>query len=273
MKGCVGWIVALGLVLGILYFWFTRPLEDLRVAATRGQVDLAVVAGGANSATLTITRRDGVTGRLMFRLPAGTVIASDDSHTQRLITAKAVVVSLDASQTTTQQQIETYCLDQFKVPPVATTPLRIDLGSAGDSGEGVSEISKLADCLEGTSGSARDRQVAIWLVKEGFIEKNYDQARSEAIDSLATELGTEMRRKISTELRARLRQADPSITEEEIRRQEARFSPGKLSARVHGEAERLIDASFANVRGGVDPILKKCAYDTASLAFFQTAPS
>jgi hypothetical protein len=273
MKGCAGWIVALALAVGICYFWFVRPLEDVRAAAARGQVDLTVAAVGASSATLTVTRRDGVTGRLMFRLPAGTVIANGDPHSQRLITARAVVVTLDASANAVQQQVETYCLDQFKVPPVAASPLRIDPVGTSDAEGDLSEISRLADCLEESSGLARDRQLAIWLVKEGFVGKDYDRARGEAIDALAAELGSEMRRKVSRELRSRLRQADPSISEAELRRQEARFSPGKLAVRVHGEAERLIDTSFANARGNVAPLLQACAYDTATLAFFRTAPN
>ena len=82
-----------------------------------------------------------------------------------------------------------------------------------------------------------------------------------------------MRRKISTELAARLRQAAPSMSEDEIQRQERRFSSGALTSRVKAEAEHLVDKSFADVRAGVGPALQGCGYDTASLKFFQTAPA
>ena len=277
MKGCLGWIVAIAVVLGALYWWSTRPAEDLRVAAAGGKVTIAAVAGDANRATITVTR-GSVTGGLYFRLPAGTILSGGGPDSQRLITANSVTIIMAASETEIRQEVETFCLDQFKIPPPPKAPLTLDLavdqGGSSDAGEeGVSETAKLAACLEHSTSTSRDRQVAIWLVKEGFIAKSYDDARSEAITSLSRELESEMRRKISTELAARLRQASPTMSEDEIRRQEQRFSSGALSSRVRTQAEHLVDKSFADVRAGVGPALQGCSYDTASLKFFQTAPA
>jgi len=277
MKGCLGWLVAIAVVLGGLYWWSTRPAEDLRIAAAGGKVTIAAVAGDANRATITVTR-GSATGGLIFRLPAGTILSGGGPNTQRLITANSVTIIMAASETEIRQEVETFCLDQFKIPPSPTTPLTLDLpvdqGGSSDAGEeGVSETAKLAACLEHSTSTSRDRQVAIWLVKEGFIAKSYDDARREAITSLSHELESEMRQKISTELAARLRQASPTMSEDEIRRQERRFSSGALSGRVRTQAEHLVDKSFADVRSGVGPALQGCSYDTTSLKFFQTAPA
>lgn len=277
MKGCLGWLVAIAVVLGGLYWWSTRPAEDLRIAASGGKVTIAAVAGDANRATITVTR-GSATGGLIFRLPAGTILSGGGSNAQRLITANSVTIIMAASESEIRQEVETFCLDQFKIPPPPTTPLTLDLavdqGGSSDAGEqGLSETAKLAACLEHSTGTSRDRQVAIWLVKEGFIAKSFDDARREAITSLSRELESEMRQKISTELAARLRQASPTMSEDEIRRQERRFSSGALSGRVRTQAEHLVDKSFADVRSGVGPALQGCSYDTASLKFFQTAPA
>jgi hypothetical protein len=277
MKGCLGWLVAIAVVLGGLYWWSTRPAEDLRIAASGGKVTIAAVAGDANRAMITVTR-GSATGGLIFRLPAGTILSGGGSNAQRQITANSVTIIMAASETEIRQEVETFCLDQFKIPPPPTTSLTLDLavdqGGSSDAGEeGVSETAKLAACLEHSTGTSRDRQVAIWLVKEGFIAKSYDDARREAIASLSRELESEMRQKISTELAARLRQASPTMSEDEIHRQERRFSSGALSGRVRTQAEHLVDKSFADVRSGVGPALQGCSYDTASLKFFQTAPA
>ena len=277
MKGCLGWLVAIAVVLGGLYWWSTRPAEDLRIAAAGGKVTLAAVVGDANRATITVTR-GSATGGLFFRLPAGTILSGGGANAQRLITANSVTIIMAASESEIRQEVETFCLDQFKIPPPPKTSLTLDLavdqGGSSDAGEeGVSETAKLAACLEHSTSTSRDRQVAIWLVKEGFIAKSYDDARREAIASLSRELQSEMRQKISTELAARLRQASPTMSEDEIRRQERRFSSGALSGRVRTQAEHLVDKSFADVRSGVGPALQGCSYDTATLKFFQTAPA
>jgi hypothetical protein len=219
---------------------------------------------------------------LVFRLPAGAILSSSAPGAQRLITANSVTIVMAASENTVEQEVQTYCLDQFKVPPLASTPLTVDLavdtgqsgGGSADAGDAVSETAKLAACLEQSPATSRDRQVAIWLVKEGFIAKSYDDARREAIASLSRELESEMRDKISTQLAARLRQAS-SMSEDEIRREERRFASGSgaLSSRVRAQAEHLVETSFVNVKAGVGPALQGCSYDTASLKFFQTAPA
>ena len=272
MKGRLGWIVAILFALGIAYAkWGGGTGDDLRQAAADNKVTIAITADRPGRAHITVTRARAGSGALHFVLPIGTVLAAADDHSQRLMTAARLEIYVAADQPSVELDVETYCLDQFKPPPLEASPLTLAVPGPDGTSE-ATEDDKLAACLADSGATLHRRQVALWLVKGRYLDKSYDDATSDATRQFEDELSRELQDKMNSEFAARLRQADPGIGEAEIRRQIARFTPDKLRARVHDKAVSLTRAAFGHARADAFALLEKCGDNAATALFFHTAP-
>ena len=271
MKGKLGWIVALLLALGIAWAkWGGDSGDDLLDAVASGKITVAVSTDRPDRAQITINRASG-TGELSFTLPAGSVIAAGNDHTQRLMTASKVDIHLAAGATSAEVDVDTYCLDQFKAPPLTPTTMSFVSPQEDIAGD-TSENAKLAACLQDGDATLRRRQVALWLVKGGYLDKSYDDATDDATRQFEEELSRELQDRIGSEFAARLRQAKPGISDAEVQRQIARFTPDKLRARVHDQAVSLTRGAFGHAKADASALLEKCGYHAATALFFATAP-
>ena len=272
MKGKLGWIVALALLGVVVYLlWQRSGGNDLLSAAASGKVTISASADRPDRAHIIVTRSGSGAEALTYTLAAGSLIVPGDDHTQRLMTAETVEIRFAAGETSRELDIETYCLDQFKAPPLEATPMV--LSSPGDGGTADnSEYAKLADCLQHSDAALRRRQVALWLVKGGFLDKSYDDATDAATQQSEEELSNELQGRIGSEFAARLRQAAPGISDAEVQRQIDRFTPDKLRARVHDRAVALTRGAFGHAKADAQQLLEQCGYHAATALFFQTAP-
>src|SRR5579871_510965 len=78
-------------------------------------------------------------------IPAGIVLYASDNNSQRLITAKSVIVAGTSGDNTGRVQVPTYCLDEFRAIPSPQSELSFDAPD-GHNLENTDKLKQLADC-------------------------------------------------------------------------------------------------------------------------------
>lgn len=244
--------------------------NDLFSAVGAGEATIAATADRPDRARVTVTRTGG-SGARSFTLPAGTLLLPSNERTQRLMTAATVEVRFAAGETEKRIDVETYCLDPFRTPPLEPTPMT-PMAPYHHAAQENGELTKLADCLQDKDAPLRRRQVAIWIVKGGFLDKGYDEAIDEAKGQFEDALAAELGDRIRAELGTRLRKARPGIGDAEVQRQLDRFTPEELRERVRPKAAAMTRQAFGRARADAQTLLEQCGYPAAAARFFQTAP-
>lgn len=272
--GRLGWLVAAVAVVAALILWreHRQDRADLRGAARRGEVTVSLQVQGPDSAQVTVTRTGTGRGRLDFVLPAGVVIRSADGASQALMTAVPVAVRIAGGSAATQVSVETYCLEPLKPSPTIETPV-VFAQDAADSGDlRGDDASKLVQCLRPDFATHGERQLAVWLVAQGYLDKPYDEVREKVDSSLRSELAAGMQRKLATDFPAEFRKRAPNVSDQEIQAQLARFTPERIAERVGAKADAMTD-SFLKGFLAARPLLERCGYKPETLAFFGPRPS
>lgn len=131
-------------------------------------------------------------------IPAGTILAGGDSSTQRLVTAKPLVIAASSSETTTSQ-VPALCLDEFKSEPVNQTNLYLVGGEDSSSGDGSVPIQKLMDCLSASNLPLETMQVAVWC----NTEKIFLMSQSDAVNTLTQRFADKIRQEQQERLETR----------------------------------------------------------------------
>jgi len=276
-RGRLVWL-AVGLAIAGAVYWFTGggDRHSLLRAIKRGDVSYSASAGGAESAggvdgtadiDLTVTRGGG-NGALDFVLPAGFVIHAGDA--QRLMTAVPVAVHIPQGQAQFHQRVETYCLEPFRPPPSAGSSVSLDGGDPGQSPDDAA-AAKLTGCLK-DEGEHGERQLGVWLVAQGYLEKPYQDVQATLLAKVRQETADELNAKVSGQMADELRRAIPGASEAQVQRQIDRFAPEKIAARIDAQAKELTDQLLGGFVAS-KARLQACGYDPAKLSFFQTAPA
>lgn len=270
MRNGPRWIATIVLMLAAMWLPGCGGANDLFSAVNNGEVTIAATAERPDRTRVTVTRTNGAQAR-SYVLPAGIILMPSNERTQRLMTAATVEVRFAAGETEKAIDVETYCLDQFKTPPLEPTPM-VPMAPYQYVAEENNEFAKLADCLQDKGAPLRRRQVAIWIVKGGFLDKSYDEATDEAARQFEDALSLELQERIHGELGTRLRRARPGISDAEVQRQLDRFTADKLRERVRAKAAAMTRQAFGRAKAEAQALLEQCGYPAATARFFQTAP-
>jgi len=116
-------------------------------------------------------------------IPAGTVLYASDNNSQRLITAKSVIVAGTSGDNTGRVQVPTYCLDEFRAIPSPQSELSFDAPD-GHNLENTDKLKQLADCLSSSSLSQHAKQLIVWSVNARLFE----MSRSDALETLTNQI-------------------------------------------------------------------------------------
>lgn len=273
-RNLVSWLV-LALIVGGIVYWFSKGDErlDLLRAGQRGQVDLTLAGDGPSKAGLTVARTGGSGGALYFRLPAGTVIRDPSGASQSLMTAVPATIQLAKHQSTASLALETYCLEPMKPPPGLGSALAFE-EEASDGGAGPDESAarELVTCLKPEAAAHGERQFAVWIVAQGYLEKPYADVQAMLKSSLRSELKAEMTSKVADGFERELRRTASWASEAQIQRQLARFTPQRIETRLEQEADAMTEQYLRGLLGA-RPLLANCGYAVDKLAFFATGPA
>lgn len=256
------------------YRWFTTPYTIVNALAD-GKVTAHTVFGGLDSAsTITVSRSAGTTGAVTMVVPAGTVLVPSEPDAQRVITATAVTIVIPAGADTASAQVRTYCLDEFApVPPMQASlafaaVARTSTGSRDVVTEEETEpLHKLAACLEDSSLSNDDRQVAVWAVHDGLLTMTRDNALARLAQGFEQQLTREFTAKVER-TRPAIVAASPHLTADEIDDQiQAAVNEQTLANR--DEAQRLAERQLANLVQHDREMLSSCGFDPNQSPLFQ----
>jgi hypothetical protein len=164
-----------------------------------------------SSATISLSfTNDG----LRVCIPAGTILYASDRDSQRLITAKSVIVAGASGDNTVQ--VPTYCLDEFRTTPSPQSQLSFEAPDGGDS-ENTEALKQLVDCLASSSLSAQSKQLIIWSVSA----KLFGMSQSDALTTLTNR-----------------------ITERTMNEQRAKLEANREHMRSNGSPDAEIDELF-----------------------------
>jgi hypothetical protein len=254
------------------YYWHDRSVnQSLNVAdaISGGKIEVQLAASGAdgNKVTMTLVRPAGVTGTVKVVIPSGTVLYG--AATQRLVVALQVSVVLSDETPSITQEVKTYCLDEFATTPSDGYPLAFapPPGVGSETSEETEPLHKLADCLAGSSLSEPDRQLAVWALAGGQLQKTHDEAVQFVTDGLAEQMATERHAQLVAK-KPDLRRIAPTLSNERLDEQiEAEFKEGmpELHDIASAKAREQVD-SFV---GHDKDTLSSCGYETSSMAIFQ----
>lgn len=268
-------LLMLALGLGLGYLIFGPAQESIDRAAGKQHVAVEVRASDETSATFTVQKLGGAPDKLTLAIPAGMPIRNADRGGQWLVTAQKVVIRLAGGVTEATQKVETYCLHQFAKPPTLESALSIAALSAGgrSSVEETEPVRKLADCLARQPDDRDNRQLAVWMVADGWTDKSYAEVREQLRSRFREQIRPRMRSDMSGEIRKKLQQQWPDLTEQRLREEIAYYERNTLGRRI---AEKIEENTTEELKGFVQrakPLLERCGHKTSEMRFFASTPA
>jgi len=274
-----GWLAAVALGIGAGYLIFSPSEESIAQAASKGHVAVELHADDETSATFSVRKLSGASGKLTVVIPAGTPIRNSNPDGQWLITARQVVVHLSDGMPEVDQQIETYCAHQFAIPPNSSSQLGLatSVPSYSGGGGGVVEeelepLHKLASCLSEQSAGRGDRELAVWMVADGRTGKSYEEVRDELRSQFRKQARADMQREMRGDIREKMRQQFPKLSEDRLQQEVDYYLQNTLERRIAEQAEEKVTEEIKGFINAAKPLLERCGGKTSEMRFFQTAP-
>jgi hypothetical protein len=219
-NGSKYWLLIVGVVVAVVWVRSCEPTPlTLASAVQSDKVSVNIKADGnsGGSAIINVVRSWDTSGKVVVIIPAGTLLFSENSGTQRLMTAVEVRVVLTDEKPQVNTPVQTYCLDEFAPPPNDSSALSIDPPPGGSSSttEETEPLHKLADCMATSSVAQGDKQLAIWAVKEDLLSKS----RADALQFITAGLVGQMSQERRDQLNAKKPEAEQlarDLSEQEI---------------------------------------------------------
>lgn len=276
----VPWLLVAVLAAALLYERFgPRDLPDaMRSGRVQAQVAMVPIAGAEGDdpdgvggtagmrVALTLRRAEGHGGRVSVHWPAGSLVRSDTTGEQRLMTARDVAVVLDDASPEARVEVEVYCLDQFAVTPTAASPLSLpdDDGSVTEETE---PVRKLAQCLAEGGATASARQYAIWMTANGYLLQDRATVRERLVDAYRMSLRAHAENRlkaVEADLRARM----PELAPDRVDAAVERYRRDRLEQDVERTAREQADRDANAFDGEARDALARCRDDLASQPYY-----
>jgi len=223
--------------------------------------------GGVSRVTIRITRAAGASGGLSLIIPAGTVIANGQSEGQRLMTAKTVVVALPDGTSEADQDVEVYCIDEFAETPTPQSVLSVQVPADDEASDETEPLHKLATCLDDKDMPHADKQLAVWLVSSGLLQKSPSDALEAITDSFEQRMIAEKRATLDRDGRQFLKERHPSFSDADI----AALLEGELNseaAKIHEQAAQGASEQLTRFRANGRAPLEACGYEPSDMLIF-----
>jgi len=270
------WLLVLAAGIGIGYLVFSPKEENIKDAISKSHAAVEIHASDETSATFTVSRLTGPR-KLTIVIPAGTLIRNSDPDGQWLMTARPLTIHLSDDMPQVVQQVETYCLHQFSLPPtiqsgLAVAPSPSSSGGGGVSSEELEPLHKLADCLAQENAERSDRELAVWMLADEHTQKSYDEVMDQLRSQYKQQAETKMREQLSGEIHDKLRQQWPTLSEERLQQEIDYYKSNTLEKRIAEQSEQKATEEIRNFVQRAKPLLEHCGNKTAEMRFFQTAP-
>ena len=234
-----------------------------------GKVQAKIVASddSGDSTTITLTRPNGVTGTFVVVIPSGTVLYGTDGQ-QRLITAASVTVVLSDDNPSVDQQVATFCMDEFAATPPSQAVLSF---APPDGGQGVTTeetepLHKLVDCMAPSTQPFGDKQAAVWAVSGDLLSKTPAEALSFLTDGFVSQMSVERRKQLEAK-RADAGQRFSLLSSEKLDQlMEAEYQQGMPQLReiAADKAKQQLDALLHTDKD----LLMSCGYSTENAPLF-----
>jgi hypothetical protein len=270
-------VLVAGLVLGYLIFGPTE--ENLDEALEKEHVRVSVKAKDETAATFSVGKLGVVPANLTVVIPPATPIRNRDAGGQSLLTGKPVVIRLGVGEKHATQTVETYCLNQFALPPTLNSALEVPklvsgrrLISGDYSREELEPWRKLVDCLARQREDRGDRQLVIWMFADNLTGKSYKEVASLLRRKYEEQFDTQVRSEFRNEHLGKLREKWPNLDEQRLREEVAYYERNTLKRRIAEQAKKETETKLRRFVTSARPLLDRCGYNTADMQFFRTAP-
>jgi hypothetical protein len=282
----IPWIAAIviGASLGAYRFVTTQPV-DIGAAVRQDYATVRITALAPRPlerghdfgdrpprAALVVLRSRLSPEELTIVVPAGTLIRDADPGSQRLMTARSLIIHLSKGSPSAAATIDLLCLDQFAEAPKPGAHLAL---AAPDPNAPIlvetEPIRKLNDCLQSQEYHDGSDQLAIWLVTENHLNETYHHALST--------LTERYRRKMLARL-----QSLPTVVPESVRRDAPEVDPAFLqvvyqhfrttqfATTVDDYARAEAELDMRAFTGPAAQALNACGYNTRDSELMRTAP-
>lgn len=243
----------------------SKPV-DVREAINKQMAEVTV--HGIDFTQMHVTVRS--TASFTLVLPAGTIFTSKDSGTQNMMVAQRVIVVLHGTPDAPDVQdidLPAYCINHDLDGPGLDSAYSVDSGGWSETVE-KNPVQKLAECLEGKDVDHQDKQHAIWLISDEFIDMTpaqyvdheiqhfHDLAFRKGADGFAEFLAT-LFPTTPKDFLEQVKQMSDSDLEDQFQQ----IAPG-----LKQEALQEID----DYKAKAGPLLDACGYSTSGHAFFQS---
>lgn len=270
-------VLAAGIGIGYLIFSPKKEEEDIKDAIGKSHAAVEIHANDESSATFTVSRLNTSSRKLTIVIPAGTVIRNSDPDGQWLMTARPLIIHLSDDMPQVTQQVETYCLHQFSLPPTIKSELAVATspsfsGGGGVSSEELEPLHKLADCLAKENAERGDRELAVWMLADERTQKSYDEVMDQLRSQYRQQAETKLGEQLSGEIRDKLRQQWPTLSEERLQQEINYYKSNTLEKRIAEQSEQKATKEIRNFVRAAKPLLEHCGNKTAEMRFFQTVP-
>jgi hypothetical protein len=263
------WLVVGGVAvaaLGMFMFLHAAPVP-LSEAVSEGAASVSITGVNIESLEFTISSQKPA----QIVIPAGTMLASGAPETQNMMTAQSIVVTFDgesdvSSGSLTQMiQVPVYCINRHLEAPTPVSTFTL-----GTVTEETEPVQKLAQCLEGSGASHREKQYAIWSVSDKFIHMNDDEFLNTELETVRADMHRQGGEGLADKIEREMPDVQPEIL--------ALFR--SLSGEELDEAFEYMRPDFlaekrkelATMRDAARPLLERCGYAVDTLPLFASTP-
>lgn len=216
-------IVLVLIIIGLIIHSCNQPTL-IGTAVYDGKVRVTMTTSGDSSESggsmqVTLTRLASSSGRLVVRVPIGTIFNPGDEHVQYMMAAEDLILSLAPGQDSTSGNCHTWCLDQFSDNPNTGTTYTYSSSAHYTDRTGnyknPNETAEFAKKLAKINLPNQEKQHLIWSVSEGYLNLTYQQALQLITSKLQATLQTQFADRRS-KWKATFKQNHPDADDEDI---------------------------------------------------------
>ncbi len=191
-------------------------------------------------------------------IPAGTILTSNSSGTQNMMTASTVrfVFTGNSTPETMSQNVEVYCINRFLHAPTQESSYEVP---AQDS---TSPLVKLAACLDGNGAEHYVRQLAVWMVADDLMNMSKQDVLKKFTEKFIPIMKENLNNKKDSIINVYRKNApaDDNHTDDEVIELLYSILPQAAKQAAQEHLDEYEEAA---------PLLQNCGIDIATKRFFQ----